>query len=187
LIDALRQADPRNAEILAVAGQLALYIDTDRPAARRLLTGALEINPNDAHTAAVLGLALCYDGEPDEGLALLRQSETRAPRERRASLWAWFRSGCFNASDDFPSARDAMVDAIDRNPNNAHFYYGLSFVECMEGRPGVAREHALEARRIDPQMTVERYRGAVMGAGYPGSPGMSADRQFTKVATCLDE
>ncbi|MEH6790807.1 winged helix-turn-helix domain-containing protein [Parasphingorhabdus sp.] len=187
LIGSLRQADPRNAEVLSVAGQLALYIDTDRSSARRLLSAALEINPNDAHTAAILGLAQCYGGEPDEGLALLRQSETRAPRERRASLWAWFRSGCFNSRGDFPSSRDAMADAIDRNPNNAHFYYALAFVECMENRPGVAHEHALEARRIDPHMTLDRYRGAVIGAGYSGSPGMSADRQFTKVATCLDE
>ncbi|WP_340588974.1 winged helix-turn-helix domain-containing protein [Erythrobacter alti] len=187
LIASLRGSDPGDPEILAVAGQLAIYIDGDLPTARRLLSRALEINPNEAHTAAVLGLATCYLGDAEDGLALLRQSETRAPRERRYSLWAWFRSSCHNSQGEYAAAREAMVEAIDRNPNYAHFYYGLAFSECMEDRPRAAVANVNEARRIDPQITLARYQGAVMGARYPGAPGMSADRQFAKFARCLSD
>ena len=173
-------------EILSLAGQLALYIDADQPTAQRLLSAALEMNPNDAHTAAVLGLSTCYLGQPEEGLALLRQSEAYAPRERRYSLWAWFRSSCHNSTGDFQSARQAMIDAIDRNPNYAHFYLGLAFSQCMANNAQAARANVREAKRIDPQITLARYRSAVMGAGYPGSPEMSAERQFARFEECIE-
>ncbi len=187
LIASLRSEDPRDPDVLAVAGQLALYVDGDHASARRLLSRALESNPNEAHVAAVLGLAICYQGEPDEGLKLLRQSEARAPQERRHSLWAWFRSSCLNTQSDFAGARSAMIDAIDRNPNYAHFQYGLAFVECMDGRPRIARRHIREAQRIDPKLSFERYRGVIMSAGYPGSPGMPPDRQFAGFENCLTD
>ena len=133
LLRRLRENHPLDPKVLATAADEKLYFQGDWNEARRLLKDALQIDPNDADSAAVLGGLECYSGNTDNGLALIRGAEARAPSDRRAALWAWRRMPCELIDGNIGGALSANDDANARNPNYVGFYWSEAVVQCLKG------------------------------------------------------
>ena len=187
LLRKLRESHPRDPKVLATAAAEKLCLQGDRNEARRLLKDALQIDPNDADSAAILGGLECYSGNTDNGLALIRGADTRAPSDRRVALWAWRRMACELVDGNIDGALSANDDAVARNPNYVGFYRSEVVMQCFKGDRKAARRAAPRARWIDPNYGFERYTQTMDNVRWPGRLTMSAQAINDKTRACLQD
>lgn len=184
-LDEVRAMAPRDPRVLQSAAMVQYYLNGDMEQGRRLLEQSLEIDPNEPHAAVILGLIQCYSGQTGEGLMLIRNSETRAPRDPRIGIWAWFRAACHSVDGDITKAERAAAEAIDRNPNFPAFHYALASYKCLLGNKEEARAAVQRARRLDIEFGQQDYERLLSTAGFPGIPDKSRDQVFKSMRACL--
>lgn len=184
-LDEMRAIAPRDPQVLTSAATVQYYINGDMKQAERLLEQSLQIDPNEPHGAVILGLIKCYSGQSDKGLKLIRNSESRAPRDPRYGIWAWFRSACQSVQGELEQAKVSAAQAIDRNPNFPPYYYALASYECLLGNQTAARKAVQQTRRLDVKFGQKDYERLLSTAGFPGTPGKSRDEVFRMMRACL--
>ena len=187
MLGEMRATAPRDPEVLTATALVRLYVQGDQQAAIRLLEESLAIDPNEPHAAVILGSQKCYLGDHDEGLRLIEDAESRAPRHPRYALWPWFRAGCHGVKGDNRLARDAAQDAIDRNPNYPGPYYAYVHYACLFGDVEGARDAAAIAKQIDPKFTLETYERLMAKVRYPGPPDLTREEADLRTRACLSK
>lgn len=120
-------AAPNDPEVVAAAGIVATMTGDCR-AAVRLLTRAVDLDPNNPHALAVLGWQLCWLNRDELAIAMIRAAERRAPHHPRLSLWAYYRGLCEMKLDRYEEALLAFETSTDINPNYHMPYIGRAVV-----------------------------------------------------------
>jgi tetratricopeptide (TPR) repeat protein len=120
-ITAAVNARPRDANLLAIAGDI--YLKEKPDAAAAFYRRALEIDPNDNHARAQLGAALVRSMQYQEALVILNEAITREPRNYAAH--ASLATALFKLKQ-YPGAASEFVWLIRTRPEVAASYYFLA-------------------------------------------------------------
>lgn len=157
-------AAPIDPDVVAAAGIVATMTGDCR-AAVRLLTRAVDLDPNNPHSLAVLGWQLCWLNRDESGIAMIRTAERRAPHHPRLSLWAYYRGLCEMKLDRHEEAILAFETSTDINPNYHMPYVGLALTSTLRQtspnhklsiRTGVSQRRML-IPTITPSTEVNRH------------------------------
>ncbi|TVS15554.1 MAG: hypothetical protein EA417_13175 [Gammaproteobacteria bacterium] len=140
---------PNDPDVVAAAGIVAAMTG-DCPAAVRLLTRAVDLDPNNPHVLAVLGWQHCYLNRDESGLAMIRSAERRAPQHPRRSIWAAYRGACQLKLDRYEDAVAAYQDSTDLNPNYHFPYIGKAVALAHLNRDAEATLCLQRALQISP-------------------------------------
>nr|WP_272914666.1 winged helix-turn-helix domain-containing protein [Aurantiacibacter rhizosphaerae] len=143
---------PRDPDVLASAGIFA-FMKRDDEAAVQFLERSLKANPNNPHALAVLGFQRGITIDHQAGIEMICTAEKRAIHHPRSSVWAMYRGCCHLAAQELDSARQALREAIDRNPNYHLPYVLLATALILEGRLAEARDMILGGREVNPEYT----------------------------------
>lgn len=177
---------PRDPQVLMGAG-IVKFMTGNSADAERLLTQSLQINPNEAHTAAMLGFAKCYLGRTSDGLSLIRNSEARAQKHPNYSIWAHYRGICLAIKGDLEASTTAYSESIDRNPNFGFPRYGKAINACLLGAPETGRVEVKTALRIIPDFGLEDYLAGSEATKYPGVLNVPFDALKQIARECLGD
>ena len=138
-VDRALELAPRSPDTLAAAG-IAATMMGDAPLAVRQLEKAAALDPNNAHTLAVLGWQHCWLNGTREGIEMIRTAEARAPHHPRFALWAHYRGHCEVRLGELEAAVRAYRDGEDRNPGYSLNLATLISALSLLGRTGEAAE-----------------------------------------------
>ncbi|HTV28391.1 MAG TPA: adenylate/guanylate cyclase domain-containing protein [Xanthobacteraceae bacterium] len=153
--------DAGSSEVLGYAG-CALSDLGYRARGAEILRQAVETDPSNAQAEVALGAALAVSGELDEGIARMRHGIKLSPRDRRLGFWGWALASFLLRANRAGEALEEARIAARRDPR-LHLPPILEAVtQAALGRPELAREALMSARRIRPQLTqqeIERSHG----------------------------
>ncbi|RIV85836.1 hypothetical protein D2V07_10970 [Aurantiacibacter zhengii] len=151
-VDTAMQLAPNDPEVLLAAGIAATMMGNARLAVRQLAQ-ALERDPNNSHTLAVLGWQLCWlNGDP-AGRRMIELAEERAPHHPRYAVWAHYRGHCEIRLGHVERAIAAYEDGVDRNPNYSLNLVTLAMAQSRAGKHVDARTTIARIRAIAPDYT----------------------------------
>lgn len=158
-------AAPNDPDVVAAAGIVATMTGDCR-AAVRLLTRAVDLDPNNPHALAVLGWQLCWLNLDESGIAMIRTAERRAPHHPRLSLWAHYRGLCEMKLDRYEEAILAFETSTDINPNYHMPYIGRAIVLAHLHRDAEALACVERALQLAPDYQPEDWAALPFGTSY---------------------
>ena len=143
---------PNEPEVLLSAGIAATMMGNARLAVRQL-ANAIEHDPNNPHTLAVLGWQMCWlKGDP-AGRTMIELAEQRAPHHPRYAVWAHYRGHCEIRLGRIEQAIAAYEDGVDRNPNYSLNLVTLAMAQSLAGREKDAQASLAQVRQLAPHYT----------------------------------
>ncbi|MWV28918.1 winged helix-turn-helix domain-containing protein [Aurantiacibacter rhizosphaerae] len=148
---------PDDPDVLAAAGITATMMGNARLAVRNL-TRAVERDPNNPHTLAVLGWQHCWLHGNREGLAMIETAEARAPHHPRYAVWAHYRGHCEIRLGNVDAAIAAYRECDERNPDYSLNLVTLAAALAFAGRDDEARRVIDRIRLIAPDYTMADFR-----------------------------
>jgi tetratricopeptide (TPR) repeat protein len=120
---------------------------------------ALWLNPNFA-AHALIGLAMLYEGHPEETERHELEALRVSPRDTDANLWVGWMGLAKLYLGAYEDALNLYRRSMDLNPNYpiGRLYLAATLVEL--GRPDEARAEVKAALALDPNFTLRRFRDA---------------------------
>src|SRR5574337_248128 len=147
---------PQDPDVLAAAG-IAATMMGNASLAVRMLRQAAALDPNNAHTLAMLGWQQCWVDGDAAGIEMIETAERRAPHHPRYPIWPHYRGHCHIRLGQVDQAIEAYRDCIDRIPR-----YGLNWVTMaaalsFAGRMDEARKALLTVHQLEPDYSCEDF------------------------------
>jgi Tfp pilus assembly protein PilF len=140
---------PEDPDVLAAAGVAATMMGNARLAVRKLRR-AVELDPNNPHSLAVLGWQHCWlHGDP-AGREMIETAESRAPHHPRYSVWAHYRGHCELRLGNLSAAIQVYRDGAERNPGYSLNLVTLAAAQALDGDMREARSTVARIRKIAP-------------------------------------
>lgn len=155
-IDTALALAPSDPDVLTAAGIVAA-MRGDMQSAIHHLTRSLEYNPSNPHCLAVLGWQKCLLNGDEQGIAMIRTAERRAPRHPRYPIWAYYRAMCEIKLRRTEEAVAAYRQAIDRNPNYMFSHLMLSAQLAVLNRDDEARAAIERALALVPTFAFQQF------------------------------
>lgn len=155
-VDTALELAPHDPDVLAAAGITATMMGNARLAVRHLRQ-SVELDPNNAHSLAVLGWQHCWlHGDP-AGVKMIETAERRAPQHPRFSVWAHYRGHCAIRLGQVDTAITAYRDCVDRNPQYSLNLVTLAAALAFSSKLDEAREVIERVHEIAPDYRFEDY------------------------------
>ena len=149
------RAAPNDPDVLAATGIVALMTGEVCTAGRHLAR-AVELDPNNPHTLAVLGWQKCLHDGDRSGIDLIRTAEASAPHHPRFAHWAIYRGNGWLKRGALEQAAEAYQDSIDRNPNYFLPYLYLAASLAFLDREEEARAQVRTLLDLVPQYQLDQ-------------------------------
>lgn len=147
---------PEDPDVLAAAGVAATMMGNARLAVRKLRR-AVELDPNNPHSLAVLGWQHCWlHGDP-AGREMIETAEGRAPHHPRYSVWAHYRGHCELRLGNLSGAIRAYRDGAERNPGYSLNLVTLAAAQALDGDMREARSTVARIRKIAPDYSPDDF------------------------------
>ena len=151
---------PDDPDVLGAAGITATMMGNSRLAVRHL-TRAVELDPNNPHTRAVLGWQHCWLYGDRSGIEMIETAEACAPHHPRYAVWAHYRGHCEVRLGNVEAAVEAYRECDFRNPDYSLNLVTLAAALAFAGRGEEARTAIARIRRVAPDYTLADYRRLV--------------------------
>ncbi len=123
--------------------------------ASHALERAVELNPNDWDSLAILASVKLYTGQPDEAIQTFETALRFNPAvdvDRQLELgFAYYQASRYDACIKI------LEQAVERNPNHSFLYVALAAAYAQAGRPEDAARAAATVRRLDPFFEVASF------------------------------
>jgi TolB-like protein/DNA-binding SARP family transcriptional activator len=120
------------------------------------LLKTLELNPSHAPAYAHLGHTLMLLGRVDEALEPIRYAMRLSPKDPLLGYWYVMAAEVERELGHDEAARDWLTQAVKVSPGNPRMHVVLAGQCAVLGDTDCASRHAAEARRLSPQLTIEK-------------------------------
>ena len=142
-----------------------------------LLERAIELNPSNAQAKAALGTAFVGLRRYEDGVGQLEEALRLTPAYKGIATWATVLVFAYLRLDRVEEASERIAQAMQCDPSFFPVHLAASLLSLREGDPAAAKRHALEARRLYPELdaaTIERIVGRRAGEQLIGWIGLEA-------------
>lgn len=147
---------PQDPDVLAAAGIAATMMGNARLAVRNLRQAAA-LDPNNAHTLAMLGWQQCWVEGDAAGIGMIETAERRAPHHPRYPIWPHYRGHCHIRLGQVDQAIRAYQDCIDRIPRYSLNWVTMAAALGFAGRMDEARKAVATVHRLEPGYSCEDF------------------------------
>jgi tetratricopeptide (TPR) repeat protein len=173
--------DPAGAFGRVVLGRL-LTLSGDLATAIHHLRAATETNPSFAQAHFGLAQALAYTGRPAEALPEIDIALRLSPKDPLTSMFMTLRSFCHMSLSDFAAAEAAARTAIQLQSREVMSRLALAVALVQLGRLPEAQKAVAEVRRIEPNVTLERFSGLIRHTPKPVHDLIRSSLQMSGIA-----
>jgi tetratricopeptide (TPR) repeat protein len=164
LADDALERDANSALALTVRGLVAGYLDKDLEAANAYLDNALAINPSEASAWVWSTSTNAWLGHGEEAVRRSERAIDLSPFDPRMYTFTSIAGTAHAVAGQYGKAIDFCRQSLRLNRMFASTHRILTLSLALAGRLEEARQAATELLRIEPALTVERFR-----ARYPGN------------------
>lgn len=171
--------DPNHPEVVLAAG-ISLVMAGRVGDSVPILERALELDPNNPHTRALLGWMRCALYKDVSAINLIRSAEADAPHHPRFAIWANYRGHAEFALGNFEASLIAFDESILRNPNYFMSILRSGYPLLLMGRVREANERFRKALALEPGETLEDHIAQI--EAFPSHvPDGHTMREFTNL------
>jgi serine/threonine protein kinase/tetratricopeptide (TPR) repeat protein len=161
------ELDDRHGECQRIAGMASNYAG-DQRAAVKALRRCVDISRRDSRCLSQLARALVLAGETEEALASLDEVFERSPDDPFVASWWRLRALALFADGRFDESRDAALEGLALNTNDAYNSAGwlqvaLGASLARLGNQQGAQEALAEASELLPRLSPELVRAVFAG------------------------
>jgi len=156
LLKKAQAIDPNHPEVLLAAGIMATMSGRSDNAIP-YLERAVELDPNNPHTRALLGNQRCALNKDAASIDLIRSAERDAPHHPRYAIWASYRGVAEFAVGNFEAALAAYEESAIRNPNYYRPLVDRGNLLVLMGRRDEATAKIQEGLDLEPSYTCEQH------------------------------
>jgi adenylate cyclase len=149
---------PDDPEVLWIAAGVRAFIARDLATASDLIQRSLTLNPNSALASAMHGWIRNWSGDHSVSLDNFMRAKRLSPLD---PLTWFFDAGVgygFLNLKRYSEALDTLTRAIRANPGWTAGHRGIAACAAYLGQFDTAREAVVRILRIDPAMSVSRWR-----------------------------
>ena len=167
------QLSPSDSRVLMAAG-ISSQMRGQHQQAYQYLRRSLEVNPNEPHTLAELGVARYFlHGELAPSIDMIAQAERSAPNHPRYGIWAYRRGICYYQACELESAVEAYDVAIARLPNYHHVHMTKAVALTKMGAFERAQGAISSGLKLAGTMPYSEFEVGVVGYGLDIPPDLS--------------
>ena len=150
--------DRENPLALAAYGHVLSYLKRDYETALVYFDRARQLSPSHALTWILSSATLSYLGKGNEAVEHARMALTLSPSDQDLHQFFDFTSIAYFAAGDLPTALQyAEMSRAERSGYVSNLKM-LTVLNQALGYGDAARRHAADLRRVDPELTVSKYR-----------------------------
>ena len=153
LAEKVLAADENNIDGLILAAQF--HLDKgERAEAIVPLRKAVQLSPSHANAAAMLGINLAYQDNPQQSQRLLEKAIRLNPRP---AWYIWALGVAHYVAGEYDLTVTLFEDYSDRNPKDFETQIDLAYAYAQVGRIEAARSAVKKALKQEPSYTVTRW------------------------------
>lgn len=150
---------------LAVHGHVAAYLHKDFELAFRRFERALSINPSAAPAWLWSAAAHAWQGNGPQAIEQIGRAMALTPFDPLRYAYSGIAGMSFLADRQYDQAVQYGRQCVQENPSYTHAYRLLAIAAILSGRVAEARDAVRQLRRLEPGLTVERFRRRYPGNG----------------------
>jgi TolB-like protein len=164
------ECDSTEPMALAVRGHIASYLQKDFKLARRCFDAALGLNPNAAQAWLWSAAAHAWMGEGSRAIDEINKAMALSPYDPLMYAYSGIAGMAYLADGQYERAIECALRCMRENETYTHAYRLLAIAAQLTGREEQARDAVRALLKLEPDLTVERFRKR-----YPGSASPHAD------------
>jgi tetratricopeptide (TPR) repeat protein len=154
----------------AILGHIASYLHKDFEAAFQHLETALDLNPNAAQAWLWSAAARAWMGEGPRAIEEINKAMALSPYDPLMYAYSSIAAMAYLADSQYDRAIECALRSIRENKTYTSAHRQLVMASQLAGQTERARRAAHELLKLEPGLTVEKFR-----ARYPGSATAQAD------------
>jgi TolB-like protein len=164
------QSDDTEPMALAVHGHIVSYLHRDFHLAFQRFNAALEINPNSAPAWLWSAAAHAWLGDGPQAIKKINKAVALSPYDPVMYAYSGIAGMAYLADAQYERAIECALRCMQENATYTHAYRLLAIAAVLAGREEQAGSAVRELLRLEPALTVERFRKR-----YPGSATSRAE------------
>lgn len=150
---------------LAVQGHIAAYLHKDFELAFQRFERALSINPSAAPAWLWSAAAHAWQGNGPQAIDQISRAMALAPFDPLRYAYSGIAGMAYLADRQYDRAVQHGRQCMQENPSYTHAYRLLAIGAILSGRVAEARDAVRRLRKLEPGLTVERFRHRYPGSG----------------------
>jgi tetratricopeptide (TPR) repeat protein len=169
-LDATRHAldlDPECSLALAIDGLVQTHFTKRHDIARQRFEGALAANPNDSLAWLLKGTLHAFRGEGRDALHDSRRALKLSPLDPLKYYYDSLAASAAVAGGEPVRAIELAQRSLRANRRHTSTLRALAIAQWQVGRHDDARASIAELRRLEPELTVSKWRVRSPSAGFP--------------------
>jgi TolB-like protein len=164
------RSDDTEPMALAVHGHIVSYLHKDFELAFRRFDAALEINPNSAPAWLWSAAAHAWLGNGPQAIENINKALALSPYDPLMYAYNGIAAMAYLADAQYERAVECGLRCMRENATYTSAYRLIAIASILSGREEQARSAVRELLRLEPGLTVEKFRKR-----YPGSAGPQAN------------
>jgi adenylate cyclase len=154
---------------LAVHGHIAAYLHKNFDLAFRRFEAALQINPNAAPALLWRAAAYSWIGDGPRAIDDINRAMALSPYDPLMYAYSTAAGMAYLADEQYERAVEYAHRSIHENRSYTSAYRLLVIALVLAGRDAEAQSHAYQLLKLEPGLTVDRFRSRYPGSSYPNA------------------